>query len=267
MTVRQVEGEPKMAADVASEFETESRGLSRRGFLFTGAALLALSAAGCQTIQQPVGLPEQPPLPDEKFDYDLAYAARKDGEWDIPAIKYKNFDRQYWRQVVDYETKEAPGTIIVDPYNHFLYWTVSRTKALRYGIGVGKAGFGWSGDATIRMKQEWPAWFPPKEMIARRPELKKYKDGKMDGGIENPLGARALYLWQGNVDTLYRIHGTTEPESIGRSVSSGCIRMWHQDVIDLYSRVPMNTKVVVLGDAVPDSVKKKMAEAEKKKAG
>ncbi|ADZ71495.1 ErfK/YbiS/YcfS/YnhG family [Polymorphum gilvum SL003B-26A1] len=217
--------------------------ISRRALLGGAGATLALTLAGCNT----VGLHDQPPLPDERFDYDLAYAARKDGDFDIPAINYKAFDRRYWRQVVDYENREIPGTIVVDPQNKFLYWILSRRKALRYGIGVGKAGFAWSGDAVIRMKQEWPVWRPPKEMIARRPELARYGDDGMEGGPKNPLGARALYLWQGNVDTLYRIHGTNEPSSIGKNVSSGCIRMWHQDVIDLYARVPMNTKVIVLG--------------------
>ncbi|WP_208995701.1 L,D-transpeptidase [Pannonibacter tanglangensis] len=223
--------------------------LSRRTLLAGGSLLIAGALAGCQTVTIPrvVGLPGQPPLPDEKFDYALAYAARKDGQFDIPAIKYQSFDRKFWRQVVHYPNKLEPGSIVVDPHNHFLYWTLGGDKALRYGIGVGKAGFAWSGVAVIRMKQEWPRWFPPKEMIARRPELKKYENEPMEGGPKNPLGARALYLWQGNVDTLFRIHGTTEPDSIGKSVSSGCIRMWHQDVIDLYQRVPMNTRVFVIG--------------------
>lgn len=238
-----------MAVDHADETPIADLGLSRRGFLGGASLLLASALAGCQSVGLPttVGLPGQPPLPDEKFDYALAYAGRKDGEFEIPAIKYQNFDRKFWRQVVHYPNDLDPGSIIVDPHNHFLYWTLGRDKALRYGIGVGKAGFAWAGVAVIRMKQEWPRWFPPKEMIARRPELKKYDKEPMEGGPKNPLGARALYLWQGNVDTLYRIHGTYEPDSIGRSVSSGCIRMWQQDVIDLYQRVPMKTHVFVIG--------------------
>ncbi|NRG19510.1 L,D-transpeptidase [Rhizobiales bacterium] len=207
-------------------------------------APLALTA--CQTAL--VGLSNQPPLPDDEFDYELAYAAKEEDEFRIPAIDYKAFDRKFWRQVVDYDTRERAGTIVVDPYNNFLYWTLGRDRALRYGIGVGKAGFAWSGDAKVRVKRPWPIWRPPQEMIARRPELAKYWEEGYPRGPKNPLGARAMDLWQGSVDTLYRIHGTPEPSSIGRSVSSGCIRMWHQDVIDLYDRVPLHTKVVVLSE-------------------
>lgn len=223
--------------------------LSRRSVVCGGLMLGVLPLAGCYT----VGLPGQPPLPDDTFDYETAYAARPDGQFTWPAVDYTSFDRKYWRQVVDYRSGEKPGTVIVDPYNYFLYWTLSPKKALRYGIGVGRAGYAWSGDALIRVKREHPLWRPPREMIARRPSLERYwKDG-MAPGLKNPLGARALDLWQGRVDTLYRIHGTNQPNSIGRSVSSGCIRMWHQDVIDLFDRVPLRTKVIVLsqGDEAP----------------
>ena len=174
------------------------------------------------------------------------YAAVEDGGFKVPAIPYQDFDPRYWRQVVDYATNEKPGTIVVEPQEMHLYWVLGRGAALRYGIGVGKAGFGWSGRAKIRMKREWPTWTPPDEMIARRPHLEKYADG-MEGGLDNPLGARSLYLWQGYVDTLYRIHGTYDSGSVGRNVSSGCIRMWHQDAIDLYARVPLQTEVLVVG--------------------
>jgi lipoprotein-anchoring transpeptidase ErfK/SrfK len=158
----------------------------------------------------------------------------------------------YLRQTVYYQSNEAPGTIIVDPHNRFLYWVAGGGRAIRYGIGVGRQGFQWSGVATIRDKQEWPDWYPPKEMLQRQPEIMRQMQNLrsgigMAGGPGNPLGARALYLWQGNRDTLYRIHGTTEPWTIGRSVSSGCIRMLNQDVIDLYERTPLGAKVVVLG--------------------
>src|SRR5262249_52899179 len=118
-------------------------------------------------------------------------------------------------------------------------------RAIRYGIGVGREGFAWSGAATVKSKQEWPKWFPPADMMARDPRAAPWADG-MPGGLQNPLGARALYLWQGDKDTLYRIHGTNEPWSIGRAGSSGCIRMFNQDVIDLYDRVPEGSRVVVL---------------------
>lgn len=145
-----------------------------------------------------------------------------------------------------YFTSHPAGTIVVDPANKFLYLVQPGGKAIRYGIGVGRAGFAWQGDAVIRFKREWPKWFPPAEMIERDPKLEKYRDGQ-DGGPSNPIGARGLYLWQGNKDTLYRIHGTNQPRSIGTNASSGCIRMWQQDVIDLYNRVELGTKVVVLG--------------------
>lgn len=221
---------------------TAGSGFSRRALLKGAAVVFAAPLAGCYT----VGLPDQPPLPDETFDYAAAYATLPDGDFTWPAINYQSFDPKYLRQVVDYKSGEAPGTIVVDPYNYFLYWTLTPKKALRYGIGVGRAGYAWSGGALIRVKRLHPIWRPPREMIARKPSLERYwKDG-MKAGLRNPLGARAMDLWQGATDTLYRIHGTSQPNSIGRSVSSGCIRMWHQDVIDLFDRVPLRTKVIVL---------------------
>jgi lipoprotein-anchoring transpeptidase ErfK/SrfK len=142
------------------------------------------------------------------------------------------------RQVVDYRTGEAPGTIIIDTPNTHLYLVLANGKAIRYGIGVGREGFTWSGTQTISRKAEWPDWTPPAEMIARQPYLPRY----MAGGPGNPLGARAMYL--GN--TIYRIHGTNDPSTIGGRVSSGCIRMTNEDVVDLYGRVNIGTKVVVL---------------------
>ncbi|MFD1695023.1 L,D-transpeptidase [Roseibium aestuarii] len=234
------------------EFLTSGRdaGVDRRAFLRaagrTAVGVSALALTGCYS----VGLPSQPPLPDETFDYDLAYAALPDGDFTWPAINYKATDRQYWRQIVDYDSKPTgarPGSIVVDPYNRFLYWILSPKKALRYGVGVGKAGFAWAGDAEIRVKRVHPLWRPPQEMIARKPSLRQYWEEGMEPGLKNPLGARAMDLWQGNTDTLFRIHGTPEPSSIGTNASSGCIRMWHQDVIDLFERVPLRTKVTVLG--------------------
>jgi lipoprotein-anchoring transpeptidase ErfK/SrfK len=151
---------------------------------------------------------------------------------------------QYLRTAVIYRTSEAPGTIVIDPQNHYLYFVEGGGQAIRYGVGVGREGFGWSGVATIQDKQEWPDWYPPKEMIQRQPELRRQMSELqgglgMPGGPGNPLGSRAMYLWQGNKDTLYRIHGTVEPWTIGKSISSGCIRMINQDVIDLYMRAPL----------------------------
>ena len=157
----------------------------------------------------------------------------------------RSIPRRFRKQVVDYDTRERPGTIVVDPANHYLNLVQDEGKALRYGVGVGREGFGWSGRARIRRKAEWPTWTPPETMIRRRPELAKWRGG-MPGGPQNPLGARALYLYQGNRDTLYRIHGTNEPWTIGQSMSSGCIRMVNKDVEDLYTRVRLGARVVVL---------------------
>ncbi len=147
-------------------------------------------------------------------------------------------DPKYDRQTVDYRGEEKPGTIVIDTPNKFLYLVEDDGKALRYGIGVGRPGFTWAGVKTISAKREWPDWRPPSDMLQRRPDLPRY----MPGGVDNPLGARAMYLGS----TLYRIHGSNEPWTIGTNVSSGCIRMRNEDVEDLYGRVPVGTKVVVI---------------------
>ena len=141
------------------------------------------------------------------------------------------------RQIVDYRTSEAPGTIIIDTPNTYLYLVLPGGKAMRYGIGVGREGFTWSGVKTIERKAEWPDWTPPPQMIQRQPYLPRF----VAGGPSNPLGARAMYL----SDSVYRIHGTNAPETIGGFVSSGCIRLLNEDVIDLYNRVHVGAKVVV----------------------
>ena len=142
------------------------------------------------------------------------------------------------RQIVAYQTREAPGTIVIDTANTQLFFVLSGNKAIRYGVGVGRDGFTWSGTQTITRKTEWPDWVPPAEMLARQPYFPRF----MAGGASNPLGARAMYLG----GTVYRIHGTNAPETIGGRVSSGCIRMLNEDVIDLYARTQIGTKVVVL---------------------
>ena len=153
---------------------------------------------------------------------------------------------KFRRQDVTYETSEAAGTVIVDPKKHFLYHIHGGGKATRYGVGVGAEGKTWSGEAVIKRKVEWPKWKPTKEHLAAYPSLAKYKDAAMPGGPGNPLGARAMYLFQGDVDTLYRIHGTPKPAGVGKNVTSGCIRMLNVDVIHLYSLVEIGTRVVVL---------------------
>jgi lipoprotein-anchoring transpeptidase ErfK/SrfK len=149
-----------------------------------------------------------------------------------------HIDPQFLRQEVPYDTQEPAGTIVIDTPNHFLYLVEEGGKAMRYGIGVGRPGFAWSGTHTISAKKEWPDWVPPKEMLERQPYLPHF----MAGGPHNPLGARALYLGS----TLYRIHGSSEPWTIGHNVSSGCTRLRNADIIDLYNRVKVGTKVVVL---------------------
>ncbi len=146
------------------------------------------------------------------------------------------------REIVDYPTRQRPGTIVVNTTERRLYFVLPDGKAVRYGVGVGRPGFDWAGAHAITRKAEWPGWTPPASMLKRRPDLPRH----MAGGPDNPLGARALYLYQGDRDTLYRIHGTSEPWSIGKSMSSGCIRLFNQDIIDLYSRVPTGTNVLVL---------------------
>ena len=161
--------------------------------------------------------------------------------WSKPA-KPKS-DRS--REVVSYRTGESPGTIIVETNTHSLYLVLSGGKAIRYAVGVGREGFAWSGTAHVTKRAEWPAWYPPQEMIERAAAHSQFVPYRIDGGELNPLGARALYLYEGGRDTLYRIHGTNEPRSIGHNVSSGCIRLLNEDIIDLYDRVAIGTKVIV----------------------
>ncbi|WP_084704770.1 L,D-transpeptidase [Beijerinckia mobilis] len=165
------------------------------------------------------------PYGDDQADYDLGVRAS-----------------QKTAALVPNPTEEGPGTIVIDTKSRHLYFIQPDGMAIRYGIGVGREGFAWKGTARVGRKAEWPRWIPPKEMLKRRPDLPT----SMEGGIENPLGARALYLYQGNRDTLFRIHGTNEPDTIGHAVSSGCIRMMNADVIDLFQRVPVGTRVVVM---------------------
>jgi lipoprotein-anchoring transpeptidase ErfK/SrfK len=182
------------------------------------------------------------------YDYRHIYAASEDNGFPVPAIDLSKIDPEYYRREVSDPTGEAPGTIVVDPDNHFLYHVHEDGMATRYGVGVGREGFGWHGKATIRRKAVWPTWTPPSDMVKRDSEAAKYADG-MPGGPGNPLGARAMYLFQGSHDTLYRLHGTIDPSSIGKSMSSGCIRLLNQDIIDLFNHTPVDTHVVVLPSA------------------
>jgi lipoprotein-anchoring transpeptidase ErfK/SrfK len=159
------------------------------------------------------------------------------------ATNFKKIDKKWQRQVVKFKSSEPQGTIVVDTRNHFLYVIMENKTAIRYGVGVGKEGFQWFGRSTIDRKALWPRWTPPPEMIKRHPELPPFVEG---GSPKNPLGPRAMYLHRDGADTGYRFHGTIQPWSIGTDASSGCIRMFNEDAIDLYQRCPIGTAVQVL---------------------
>ena len=192
----------------------------------------------------------QPPVQQAVRRIDPAYAAmygpRPDEPHPLPATDISEVDPRFLRREVAYYGREEPGTVVVDTTSRYLYLVREGGRAIRYGIGVGKEGLAWSGRARVGRKAAWPRWTPTAAMIKREPERNAKWAGGMEGGLNNPLGARALYLYDNGVDTMYRIHGTTEPWSIGQSVSSGCIRMFNQDIIDLHSRVPVGSPVVVL---------------------
>ncbi|WP_262268892.1 L,D-transpeptidase [Microvirga yunnanensis] len=209
-----------------------------------GITLLALTLAGCVSTQAP----QQAGLKGPHPAYVAMYGPQPNERFPFPATDISSVDPQFLRQEVAYDTVERPGTIVIDTANRHLYLVRENGRALRYGIGVGAAGMKWAGRAQVGRKAEWPRWTPTAAMIKRDPERNRRWAGGMSPGPGNPLGPRALYLFQDGRDTLYRIHGTTEPDTIGEAVSSGCIRMLNQDILDLYGRVPVGTPVVVLQD-------------------
>jgi lipoprotein-anchoring transpeptidase ErfK/SrfK len=172
------------------------------------------------------------------------YSSFTDAGYQIPAIPITKVPQQFRRTTVVYPTDEAPGTIIVDTGEKHLYFILPDGMAIRYGIGVGREGFEWQGTAHIALKREWPVWTPPSAMIKRRPDLAKWRGG-MPPGPTNALGARAMYLFNKHGDMGYRLHGTPEWWSIGKAMSSGCIRLLNQDIIDLYDRTEVGAKVIV----------------------
>lgn len=234
------------------------------------ALCLALSFALSACLEDP-SLTGGLSAPPEILVDETTYAARKDGAFTIPAVPVEKVPEAYHRQSVPYQTDQTPGTVIIDPSNRFLYLVTGKNRAIRYGISVGRAGFEWHGEAIISNRRSWPTWTPPPEMIDRDPKLEKWKNGQ-PGGPSNPLGARALYLTTNGRDYGYRIHGTPDWWSIGRNASSGCIRMIHQDVIDLESRVINGARVIVLtkdgqmpkGLKVPPPAPRKPRPAEQK---
>ncbi|HJU06227.1 MAG TPA: L,D-transpeptidase [Nitrospiraceae bacterium] len=226
--------------------------MNRRLFLISAAAYSCCLYAG-KAYANAHGLPgtemdsgtANPPSP----------AAERE-RFPVSVDEYKLLDAEYLPQLVDYSTPEVAGTIVIDTDSRFLYLVLGHHQSKRYGIGVGRDGFAWSGTATIGRKAKWPMWYPPKAMQLRDEEARKWANG-MPGGPRNPLGARALYLYQGKTDTLFRIHGTRDPKSIGKAVSSGCIRMLNADVVELFDRVPLGTKVIVLPSTRPVARTKK----------
>jgi lipoprotein-anchoring transpeptidase ErfK/SrfK len=207
-------------------------GISRRAFLGAACAFAALASTGCAAMPErigffrPLGEPVRPRRPDFGA-FAQIYGEREDNGFLIPAVDLNRVPPQFLRQVVPYETSERVGTVIVDTAARHLYLVQEGGMAIRYGVGIGREGFEWSGRARIQWKQPWPRWTPPDSMIARQPEL-------------------ARYIFKDGVDTLYRIHGTPEYWTIGKAVSSGCVRMMNQDVIDLYDRVPNGTPILVM---------------------
>lgn len=201
--------------------------ISRRGFLIG----LPLFASGCVSTEYTADLGNYGPLPDEPFPID--------------AVPLSRVDPELRRQEVAYDGDQPAGTIVVNTPQRRLYHVQGGGRAMRYGIGVGQEGLAFRGHAVVGRKAKWPSWTPTQNMMRREPRYRKYASG-VSGGPHNPLGARALYLYRNGRDTMFRIHGTNQPETIGTAVSSGCIRMLNHDVIDLYERVPVGTRVVVI---------------------
>lgn len=232
--------------------------ISRRAALSGLVALAGAPLAGCASMRD---LPMFGSLfenwsrdgegPVRTPDYEKVYAAIDGEAHAVPRFDYTVMDPVFLRANVPYKGVEPAGTIVVEPARHFLYFVEGGGRATRYGVGVGREGFGWSGPAQVNMRRAWPDWIPPAEMMARNPDdwarLTQTPRGRgVPGGSDNPLGARALYLFANGRDTGYRIHGTPEPETIGQDVSSGCVRMINQDVIHLYGRSARSSNVVVL---------------------
>lgn len=214
--------------------------VSRRSFLAGSASLGALALAGCATTSEPVQV-------EPTFDraYLEMYAALPYEKFPVPSVDLRRMKPSHFRQYVADPTGERPGTIVVDTAARYLYLVQENRQALRYGVGIGREGFTWSGRAEIARKAQWPTWTPPAEMVARDPVAAPWAKG-MPGGLDNPLGARALYIFQDGRDTIYRLHGTNDPATIGEAVSSGCVRLINQDIIDLHARVPVGTPILVM---------------------
>lgn len=217
--------------------------LSGLGLALTGRAAFAQSY-GAEGDPFGGGIDAGPDAGGQLFDPALLPPAESPIDFPVPVIPDRRIKKQFRRQMVEFDGPEEPGTLVVDPDNRFLYHVLAYGSAMRYGVGVGRAGFAWEGHAQIGMKRRWPRWVPPREMVERDPRAREWVNGQ-PGGPDNPLGARALYLYAGGQDTMYRIHGTNQPESIGKAMSSGCIRMLNQDIAELFDQVIVGTPVTV----------------------
>jgi lipoprotein-anchoring transpeptidase ErfK/SrfK len=238
------------------DIELSELNLKRRAFLLGAGGTALASLAGCASTSQTVVYQDRPVRPVEPADTGpypanveaaSLYGPKPDEQFPLPAIPYQKINPRYYRQMVENTTGQPPGTLVVDTGNHFLYYTYPNGQAMRYGVGLGREGFAWAGRGVIQYKRKWPRWVPPDEMIARQPELSPYQAdlGGMPPGLTNPLGARALYIFSHKQDTQYRLHGSPEWWTIGKNVSSGCVRLINQDVVDLYDRVANKTPILV----------------------
>lgn len=220
---------------------------NRRTFLSGAAATLALTLAGCASTADGVRPAVASASAPKAVPPDVAamYAAVHDDRFPIRASNMVLVPERYWRQDVENPTGEPAGSVVVDTANRFLYHVRDDGRATRYGVGIGAAGFSWSGRAHIAYKRAWPTWTPPSDMIKRHPELEIYRHG-MEPGPDNPMGPRALYIHKGNQDTLYRIHGNQDERTIGQAISSGCVRLLPQDIIHLYDNVRSGSPLLVV---------------------
>ncbi len=230
----------------------DNKRMTRRSLL-TSSLLGPVILSGCATAESnriatlPTPAPPPPPIHANDMELRLRYATFEDDGFLVPAIPYTQMNPEFLRQRVADPTGEEPGTVVVDTPRRFLYLVEEGGSAMRYGVGIGRDGFAWEGNGYIHWRQHWPRWKPPGDMIARQPELERYSvaNGGMAPGLTNPLGARALYIFRNRQDTLYRLHGSPEWQSIGKAVSSGCVRLVNHDIVDLYERVPHHARIVV----------------------
>ncbi|VAW20281.1 ErfK/YbiS/YcfS/YnhG [hydrothermal vent metagenome] len=233
--------------------------ISRRLFSAGAVSLSALTLAGC--VRPPAQIPMAKILPsgssyasqyaqnsENARRVAMMYGSVPDEQFPVPAVNLQHISPAFYRARVEYQTNEPVGAIIVNTNTFYAYLVEENGMAMRYGVGLGRAGFAWSGRATMTWKRKWPKWTPPANMIKRQPELEIYSaaNGGMAPGLDNPLGARALYIFKNGRDTLYRLHGTGDAWSIGRAVSSGCVRFLNQDIIDLYDRVKDGAPILVV---------------------